>query len=152
MSFFHFMQKIILPLPLFNWNTGSKTLWKGGMQFQERISFHPLFTIVNQLLLIQEWMAHLKGHSSTFHCQWDWNPPTFLGLSQSCRCYKLPGGAILGICRGMSNVLCSWHTCGCVRALHIHVAKCDCTQQVGLPHFPPPLHSAPRPRLANGKG
>lgn len=98
-----------------------------------------------------EW-PHLKGHSSTFHCWWEWNSPAFLGLSQNCCCYKLCGEAILGICRGMSNALCSWHTCSYMRAPHVHVAECDCTQQVGLPHFPPPLHSAPRPRLANGKG
>lgn len=147
------MEKIILPLPLFNWNTGRKTLWKRGMQFQDRTSFHPLFAIGNQPLVIQGWMASLEGTQLyTPLCQWDWNPPAFPDLSQNWCCCKLCSGVIIGICWGMSNVLCSWHTQSYVRAPHVHVAKCDCTQQVGLPHFPPPLHSAPRPRLANGKG
>lgn len=103
------MEKIILPLPLINWKTGRKALWKGGVQFQDRISFHPLFAIGNQLLVIQEWVASLEGAQLYISlCQWDWNPPTFLGLSQNC--YKLCGGVILGICWGMSDVLCPWHT------------------------------------------
>lgn len=147
------MEKIILPFPLFNWNTGRKTLWKKEMQFQERKSFHPLFATGNWLLVIQKWMASLEEAQLYISlCQWDWNPPSFLGLSQNWCCYKLCGGGILGRCWEMSNVLCPWHTCSYVRAPYIHVAKCDCTQQVGLLHLPPPLHSAPRPRLANGKG
>jgi len=34
----------------------------------------------------------------------------------------------------------------------VHVARCDSTQQAGLPHFPPAWQPAPRPGLANGKG
>lgn len=145
------MEKIILPLPLFNWNTRKKTLWKGGMQFKERMSFHPFFAIGNQLLVIQEWTASLEEAQLYISlCQWDWNPPTSLGLSQSWCCYKLCAGAIVAVCWGMSNVLCLF--VAHVWPPRVQVAKCDCTQHLGLPRFPPPVHSAPRPRLANGKG
>lgn len=171
------MEKTILLLPLFNWTSRVAGILEGNLSEKEGCISRKAHIFSTPLCYGEPgswWLGehhHLALEDSTANgLTWRGTAlpsalsmrlktSNFPDLSQPRCHYKFCGythkdiRVIVGIYWGISNTflcVCGTHTYG--RPPCVHVARCESTQQVGLPHFPPPLHSAPRPRLANGEG
>lgn len=171
------MEKTIFLLPLFNWTSRVAGILEGKLCEKEGCISRKAHIFSTPLCYWEPgswWLGehHRLGLEDSTANGLTWRgtalpsalsmrlkTSSFPDLSQPWCHYKFCGythehiRVIVGICWGISNTfvcVCGTHTYG--RPPCVHVARCESTQQVGLPCFPPPLHSAPRPRLANGKG